>query len=68
MKIILDIKDDKAPFIMELLKNFSFVKTKPLTNYKYEVLEGLRDAVDEVNMAKEGKVKLKSAKELLDEL
>jgi len=27
--VLLEIKDSKAPFIMELLDNFSFVKTKP---------------------------------------
>ena len=26
MKAVLDIKDSKAPFVMELLNNFSFVK------------------------------------------
>lgn len=30
MKILLDIKDSKAAFFMELLKNFSFVKAEPL--------------------------------------
>lgn len=28
MKIILDIKDDKFPFFMEVLKNFPFVKAE----------------------------------------
>ena len=68
MKLILDIKDDKAAFIMELLSNFKFVKTKPITPYKAEVLEGLKEAVEQVNLAKQGKIKLKSAKQLLDEL
>ena len=31
MKVLLDIKDSKASFFMELLKSFSFVKVKPLT-------------------------------------
>ena len=68
MKLILDIKDDKAAFIMELLSNFKFVKTKPITPYKAEVLEGLKEAVEQVNLAKQGKIKLKSARQLLDEL
>lgn len=68
MKVILDIKDEKAAFFMEVLKNFSFVKAKPLTPYKAEVLEGLKEAVEQVKLAKEGKVKLKSARQLLDEL
>jgi len=67
MKVILDVKDDKASFFMELLKNFSFVKTKPLTK-KDEFLEGLKESVEQVKLAKQGKIKLKSAEELLNEL
>ena len=68
MKVLLDIKDEKANFFMELLKNFSYVKAKPLTNYKVEVFEGLQEAIEEVNLIKEGKVKGISARELLNEL
>ncbi|MDX2245248.1 MAG: hypothetical protein SF052_00615 [Bacteroidia bacterium] len=68
MKILLEIRDDKVPFIMELLKNFKFVKAKPLTPYKSEVLEGLREAVEELNQIKAGKKKAQSLSEFLDEL
>ncbi len=68
MKVLLDIKDDKAPFILELLKHFKYVKAKPLTPYKAEILEGLKESVEQVNLAKEGKIKLKSARNLLDEI
>ncbi len=34
MKVLLDIKDNKADFVMELLKNLSFVKTSKLTDEK----------------------------------
>lgn len=68
MKILLDIKDDKADFIMELLSNFKFVKAKPLTPYKADVLEGIKEAVEEMKLIKEGKLKGIPAKDLLDEL
>lgn len=68
MKILLDIKDDKAAFIMELLHNFKFVKAQPLTPYKAEVLEGLREAVEEVNQIKAGKKKAQALSEFLNEL
>ena len=68
MKIILEIKDKKAAFIMELLKSFSFVKARPLTPYKAEVLEGIKEAVDEMNRVKAGKLKGIPAKDLLNEL
>lgn len=32
MKILLDIKDNKASFFMELLKNFNFVRTEPIND------------------------------------
>jgi len=68
MKVILDIKDDKAEFFMELLKNFSFIQARPLTPYKAEVLEGLKEAVEEVNQVKAGKKKAQPLSEFLNEL
>jgi hypothetical protein len=68
MKVLLDIKDSRAPFVMELLQSLSFVKATPLTPYKAEVLEGLKNAVEQVNLAKQGKTTLKSARQLLNEL
>ncbi len=68
MKVLLDIKESKADFIMELLNSFSYVKTKPLTPYKAQVLEELQEAVENMKLVKEGKLKPRPAKELLDEL
>ena len=71
MKVLLDIKDEKAVFFIELLKNFSFVKAEPVAKRKTkkeEFLNELQEAVAQVNLAKRGKVKLKSAEELLNEL
>jgi|GEM_PF-2478376 len=39
MKVLLDIKEDKVAFVMEVLKNFKFVKVEPLSTYKSEVHE-----------------------------
>ncbi len=68
MKVLLDIKDTKAEFVMELLKNFSFVKTKPLTPYKANVLEGIKEAVEEMKLVKAGKLKARNAEDLFNEL
>jgi hypothetical protein len=68
MKILLDIKDDKAAFVMELLRSLKFVKAKPLSPGSSDVLEGLKEAIDQVHLAKQGKVKLKPARQLLDEI
>ncbi len=69
MKVLLEIKDEKAAFFMEILKNFNFViKAQPLSAYKAEVLEGMKDSIMQVNLAKQGKIKLKPARKLLDEI
>lgn len=68
MKVLLDIKDNKAAFFMEMLKNFSFVKATTLTESKADLLEEFKEAVDEVKLAKQGKIKLQSARDFLNEL
>lgn len=56
MKVLLEITDNKAAFIMELLNNFSFVKAEPLTPYKEQVLKGVKQAVDEMKLVKDGQL------------
>jgi hypothetical protein len=68
MKLILDVKDAKVPFVMELLKNFSFIKAKPISPYKAEVLENLNEAVTELNLVSKGKLKARKAEDLFNEL
>ena len=68
MKILLDIKDDKAAFIMELLQNFKFVKTRVIPPEKAQVLEGLLEAAEEVNQVKSGKKKSQPLNEFLNQL
>ncbi|MBW8051139.1 MAG: hypothetical protein FVQ77_12530 [Cytophagales bacterium] len=68
MKVLLDIKDNKAPSLLEVLNGLSYVKTKPLTDTKAKFLEDLREAVEEMKLIKAGKLKGRPAKELIDEL
>jgi predicted P-loop ATPase/GTPase len=68
MKVLLDIEDQKADFVLELLKNLKFVKAKPISTYKAEVFENIKQSVEEFNLIQEGKIKAIPAKELLDEL
>ena len=68
MKAVLDIKDSKAAFERELLGNFSFVKVYPITNEKALLLSEIREAVDNVNLVKRGKLQARPAKELLAEI
>lgn len=69
MKILLDIKDSKAVFFIELLKNLSFVKkVTPLSDAKADLMEDVREAVEELKLVKEGKLKARNAEDLIDEL
>jgi hypothetical protein len=68
MKILLDVKEDKVAFVMELLNNLKFVKAEPLTPYKAEVMKGIKQAVEEMKLIKQGKLKAIPAKDLLDGL
>ena len=68
MRVILEIEDQKADFVLELLRNLKFVKAKPTSSYKAVVLENIKQSVDEFNLIQEGKIKSIPAKELLDEL
>jgi hypothetical protein len=68
MKVLLDIKDTKAAFVMELLQSFSFVKAKPLSPSKAKVIEDVKEAVEEMRMVKAGKLKARNAEDLFNEL
>ena len=68
MKFILEVKDHKVPFISELLGQFSYVKTKPLSGEKAEDIQSIQQAVLEMNEVKLGKRKARPIEDLLNEL
>ncbi len=68
MKVLLDIKDSKADFVLELLGNLKYVKTKTISAKKEKFLNELKEAVEQVKLAKAGKLKTRPVRELLDEL
>jgi hypothetical protein len=68
MKVLIDVNDNKAPFIIELLNNFPFVKAKPISPGKAQLLEEIKEAVDNLNLVKKGKLTARPAKDLLNEL
>lgn len=68
MKVLLDIKDDKAEIFMAMLKGLKFVKATPLEDAKSKILSDLREAVEEMKLIKAGKKKGRPLKALLDEL
>jgi hypothetical protein len=69
MKLLVDIPDNEAAFGMKVLKSLSFVKkVKPMTDSAVDLWEDLNEAAQEVRLHKQGKIKLKTAQELIDEL
>lgn len=68
MKILLDIKDNKVSFVMELLNSLSFVKVKKLTDEKAQQISDIREAVEEVTLIKEGKKEARNAEDFVNEL
>ncbi|MEI7581884.1 hypothetical protein [Runella sp.] len=68
MKLLLDIPDHKANFMLELIKSFRFVKSQTITPAKAQEISTMIEAIEEVKLAKQGKVKLEKAEDLLNEL
>jgi hypothetical protein len=68
MKVLLDIKDNKALPLLEVLKGLSYVKTKTISNEKALLMEEIKEAVEELKLVRHGKLKGIPAKQLLDEL
>jgi len=68
MKVLLDIKDNKAVHLMEVLKGLSYVKAKTISNEKALLIEEIQEAVENLKQVRHGKIKARSAKDLLHEL
>lgn len=70
MELTLRVEDEKAPFLLELLSNFSFVEVEtPDTNdvepTKEQILADLKRSLIELQ---NGTLKTRPAKEFLNEL
>jgi hypothetical protein len=69
MKVLIDIRNEaKVPFIMEFLGSQSYIKAKPLSDAGASLLLDFKEAISEVQLHKQGKIKLKTAEQLLNEL
>ena len=68
MKIILDIQDNKAKQFLEMLKGLSYVKTKTISDEKALLITEIKEAVDNLILVRQGKLKARPAKDLLNEL
>ena len=73
MDILVKVPDNKVDFFMELVRSLKFkaeptAQTKSFTPEQQEWINGLKESLEQVELHQQGKIKLKSARELLDEL
>jgi molybdopterin-biosynthesis enzyme MoeA-like protein len=68
MKVLLDIKDSKALHLLEVLKGLSYVKATAISDEKAQLIEEVKEAVENLKLVKKGKLKARPAKDLLNEL
>ncbi len=66
MKILLEVKDEKAPHLVAILKKLKFVKTTTISPAKALLLKEMKEAVDELNLIKKGKKKAKDAEKFIN--
>lgn len=71
--IVKNIPENKLGFFIELVKNlgFSVEKTtveKKLTKKQQEIITELKDSLNQVDLHLQGKIQLKTADQLLNEL
>ena len=69
-QITLNIPERKYSFFMELVNSLGFVKKVHVhdESEKQRILQDIKDAVEEVNLIKAGKLKGIPAKDLISEL
>jgi hypothetical protein len=70
-QVTLHIPDKKYPLFMEFAKSINFIKKIDVEDKepnKEQILQGIKQAVQEVNLIKAGKLKGINAKDLLNEL
>ena len=68
-QLILNVKEDKLRFFMELIKNFDFVQVEHEEgDSKDAIRANIKKGLEEVKLIREGKLTKQSADDFLDEL
>jgi hypothetical protein len=74
MEFIVNVPENKADFFLELARNLKFkveqkpTTRKPLTAEQQEWVDDLKESLHQVELHQQGKIRLKTARQLLDEL
>jgi len=72
-QVVVNIPDNKYTFFIELVKNLGFTpeiksEDKQLTYKQKQFVDELKESLNQVEQHMQGKIKLKTADELLNEL
>jgi len=71
MLLLIDILDNKAADFIEMIKGYSYVKTKTLSAPDaalFKEISEIKNAIKNAGKVKAGKLKTRSVEELLNEL
>jgi len=71
MKVLIDIPENKIPFIMELLNSFDYVKTQKISKKNETILmeiEEIRKAFEHAELNKAAKPAVRPAEALIQSL
>jgi len=67
-QVVLNIPDNKFSFFMELVNNLGFKNMKQITKEQQQFVDDLQQSLEQVKLHQEGKIKLQSAGDFLNEL
>jgi hypothetical protein len=71
-QITIAVPDNMSPFFMQLVENLNLTKVTESVSQnestKETILKGIKEGVKEVKLHKQGKLKLKTAKQLFNDL
>ncbi|MDR2206269.1 MAG: hypothetical protein LBE36_08975 [Flavobacteriaceae bacterium] len=68
MKVLLDIKDNRAMPLMEVLRSLPYVKTTAISDEKALLMKEIKEAVEEMKLIRTGRKKARNAEDFLNEL
>jgi len=68
MKILLEIPDNKAHSLLDVLQGIKSLRTTTLSEKKATLMKEIKEAVDEITLVKAGKKTARNAEDFLNEL
>ena len=70
MKVILDIKDNRVPFFMELIRSLDYIRVlqEIKDERKGEHIQDIVEAFNDVKLFEQGGKQLKNAKDLIQKM